>query len=927
MRYLNILFFCLLVQFTNAQSKMISGKVIDSITKGNVSNGVVTLVKVQDSALVDFTRVKADGSFSMAKPNNGAYYLYVSHPRFADFVDSITIDDAKFDLGTIYVTTKRRMLEQVIVKAQVSPIKIKGDTIIYTADSFKVKEGANVEDLLKKLPGIQVGRNGEIKAMGETVKKVLVDGEEFFGSDPGVVTKNLQANAIDKVEVFDKKSDQAAFTGIDDGVKDKTINLKLKDNKKKGYFGKLEATGGTPDNYDAQAMINAFQNKRKLAAFGMLGNIGNTSLGWDDNQSYGGGDGIEMGTGEFGGMWMSSQGDDFSNFWGGSNGIPKNWNGGMHYSNKFNKDKQNLNFGYKYNKVNSIAENKTFSTTFLPDSTWNDNSGSTAFSSKNRNKVNFSLETKLDSFNIIKFTINAHEQNTIGTNNSFSESFSDVNPINASTRKVTNDAKSKNLAVTALWMHKFKKLNRTLSLNLSNTYTQNNSDGFLLSYNSFYKNGVLLKRDTVNQEKINTSENRNFSTRLSYTEPLTKKITAELSYALNYNGNDNNRTSLDRDASGKYTIVAPQFSNNFAFRTTVHTPSVSFKYDHKKIKASIGTKLGFNHFDQKDITNNRVSLYNFTNVFPSASFGVKLKGNSGINLNYNGSGVAPKLDQLQPIQDNNNPFAIVIGNPDLKQSFTHNFFGNYNMWNVIKNKNIWSNFGIRTQQNAYTSFTTIDTLGRRITKTVNVNGNYSANFSFNYGFKIKSIGLGLYIGPSLSTSKGINFVNGLKNISRTSSYGFSMNADKWVEDKDGNNKFGFWMQHSFTQNNNKASINQTSAANFRMLSGNVSIDVAITKKLHLNNEVEYEVRQKDPRFAQNNNFALWNIALQQVIIKGSFTMEFKVRDLLNQNRGFNRSFNSYNYTESFYNTLRRFWTLTATYKFNSQKLKKKTDAK
>ena len=195
-----------------------------------------------------------------------------------------------FDLGKVFMIPKSKLLAEVILKSG-APIRIKGDTTVYTADSFKVRAGANVEELLRRLPGIQVDKNGQITAMGEKVKKVLVDGEEFFGSDPGIATKNLRADIVKEVEVFDKKSEQADFTGIDDGVKDKTINLKLKDDKKKGYFGKVEAAGGIKDKYTNNIMLNAFKGKRKLAGYGIMSNTGQTNLDWMDSQNYGGGNG------------------------------------------------------------------------------------------------------------------------------------------------------------------------------------------------------------------------------------------------------------------------------------------------------------------------------------------------------------------------------------------------------------------------------------------------------------------------------------------------------------------------------------------------------------------------------------------------------------------------------------------------------------
>jgi hypothetical protein len=298
MKYFITLLLCVTINISlKAQQPYLTGMVRDSITNIAPENGVVTLLSATDSLLISFTRIKADGTYSIKKPKDGRYFVLVSHPNFADYIDTLALTENGTTLGTIFLTSKKKIVEDIIIKARVSPITIKGDTVVYTADSFKVKDGANVEDLLRKLPGLQVNRNGEIKAMGETVKKVLVDGEEFFGSDPGVVVKNLQANAVDKVEVFDKKSDQAAFTGIDDGVNEKTINLKLKSNKKNGYFGKLEASGGLPDNYDMQAMINAFKAKRKLSLFATTGNIGNTELGWDDGQKFGGSTNLNLSEG------------------------------------------------------------------------------------------------------------------------------------------------------------------------------------------------------------------------------------------------------------------------------------------------------------------------------------------------------------------------------------------------------------------------------------------------------------------------------------------------------------------------------------------------------------------------------------------------------------------------------------------------------
>src|SRR6187401_2920055 len=244
-----------------SQTQTLKGTLKDTSENRILVNTVISVLTKKDSVLVKFTRADKDGNFKIQGLKEGSYILLITHPYMGDYFDNVEVKAAApTDLGNVHLTPKSKLLSEVIVRSG-SPIKIKGDTLVYTADSFKVRPGANVEELLRRLPGITVDKSGQITAMGERVTKVLVDGEEFFGTDPGVATKNIRADAVQEVQVFDKKSDQAAFTGIDDGVKDKTINLKLKDDKKKGYFGKVSGSGGLPAYYNNTAMLNAFKAK------------------------------------------------------------------------------------------------------------------------------------------------------------------------------------------------------------------------------------------------------------------------------------------------------------------------------------------------------------------------------------------------------------------------------------------------------------------------------------------------------------------------------------------------------------------------------------------------------------------------------------------------------------------------------------------
>ena len=282
-----IAFLCILSN-TYGQDASIKGSVSDTANQKKLQYAVVTLLDKADSTLVTFARTDKNGNFTLSNLPPGKFSIMISYPSFADYVDDVQLQPGTAtDLGSISLTNKSLLLKEIVIR-QNNAMRMKGDTLEFTADSFHVRANASAEDLLKAMPGIQVNKNGEIVAQGQKVEKVLVDGEEFFSDDPTVATRNIRADAVDKVQVFDKKSDQAAFTGIDDGEKTKTINLKLKEDKKKGYFGKITAGGGLKDKFNNEAMINSFKGKRKIAAYGTMANTGQTGLGWEDSRSYGG---------------------------------------------------------------------------------------------------------------------------------------------------------------------------------------------------------------------------------------------------------------------------------------------------------------------------------------------------------------------------------------------------------------------------------------------------------------------------------------------------------------------------------------------------------------------------------------------------------------------------------------------------------------
>jgi hypothetical protein len=350
----------LVIFFNSAFSQSgfrITGKIVDTTEKTILVNANIVLLAAKDSLLITSVRSTSEGKFEFNNIPKGQYILLASFPKYADFIDRVELSNQDRDLGQIPLLTSFYLMKEIVIKNAAAAIRIKGDTTEITADSFRVTPNADVQELLRKMPGFQVNAKGEITAQGEKVQKVLVDGEEFFSDDPTIATKNLQSAMVDELEIFDKKSDQAEFTGIDDGQRTKTINLKIKEDKKNGYFGKIEAGSDFDKYWSNNAMLNYFKGKKKFAGYGIMASDGRTGLNWNEMMNYGGMS-MESEMNDDGGMMILIGGEDDDFDWGGryeGEGLPRSWSAGMHYSNKWDKDKQSINSNYRYRKVNNDA--------------------------------------------------------------------------------------------------------------------------------------------------------------------------------------------------------------------------------------------------------------------------------------------------------------------------------------------------------------------------------------------------------------------------------------------------------------------------------------------------------------------------------------------------------------------------------------------
>jgi hypothetical protein len=894
------------------QSQPISGVVTDTLNSIKLRLACVTLLRASDSIMVGFTRTEPDGRFTLPEVKPGKYVMLVSFPSFADYVDDILVKgDNPINLGTIAMVSKTHLLSEFVLKQQLGSIKIKGDTTEYLADSFMTRENASVEDLLKKLPGIQINKNGEVTAQGEKVQKILVDGEEFFTDDPAVVTKSLQAKAVDRVQVYDKKSDQAEFTGIDDGTREKTINLKLKDKYKKGYFGKLATGGGSDGYFENQGMINLFQGKRKLSAFAIVANTGKIGLNWQDRDKFGAGNNNSFFND--GAVSISLGDEDDETSWSGTysgNGLPKVWTGGLHYSNKWLEDKLHNSANYRYSKQTVELLGNTLTQYNLTGARYYSDEHNTTLTMADRHRVDGKLEWKADSATTLTLNANAgYIENSNGNRTTTQSRDSIGNELNRLIKTNNSTATTRSANSNFSYRKKLGKQGRTLSFDFAEGFRANTSTSKFVSST----NVVGKKVDSLDFDQLKNVDSRKMEIKgtANYTEPLSKILFLEFNYAYTLNNSFSKRLTFNKNnTDGQFTSLDTLYSTNYDFDVQTHSGGTAFRIVHKKTTLSLGGSIATTSFNQKDKLRNTTLNRNFNNFFPKVSFTYRPGQQSSLNLEYSGATEQPTIDQIQRIRQNSDPLNQVIGNPNLKQQFNHNFSTFYHSYKVLSGTYIYSGANFTVTDNDISRSETISRSGFRTYQYINVDGNFSGNFWGGIGreFKKPNIEVGVNIGGSISRRN--TFVNGVKNLSDNNSFNFGLDFDK---DEDKKYELSYNPSISFVRNS--ASVNQ-STTNYITFSQSFDATVQLPHHFEIASDIQWDLRQKVAAFDRNNNVFQWNAHLSKKMgKKEEFEARFAVFDMLNQNIGFSRTGNGNTVTEENYLTIRRYGLLSFIWNF------------
>lgn len=944
MKKIYIALLVLVASTLTASAQKVSGTVKgilqDSISATLLSDATVSVMSLPDSSLISFTLTRSNGYFEIKNLTAGQYVLVASFTGLQTHKKSFTISagNATADFGTIRLDRFYKSMQEVVISE--SPVRISGDTIGFNANMFKTKPNATVEDLLKKMPGMQVDKDGTVKAQGETVQKVYVDGKEFFNNDPKLATKNLTADMVDEVQVFDDMSEQAKFNKIDDGSRSKALNLKLKKDKKKGIFGKAHAGYGSDKRYDAGVNANFFKGATQTSVIaktnntnnigftlsdmlGMFSGGGGGMIGGMGGGSFGGGSGGNSGGGGMGGMNMIRVGSGGGGNLGGFNlgstggGITNSSQAGINYRDTWSKYFE-VNGSYFFNHAQTENQRNSFRQNIAPDSSINSNDKTYTKSRNNNHRFNLNMIYTIDSFNSIIYQPNLNFQHS----QSFSDDTLMSKVIKNSSEYKTNESRTisnnmgdgYNFSNNLIWRKRFHKPGRTLAVNLSNTWSNNNRDAYSTINSKFYNSSGVKFLDRV-QDFVTRSESNtaNYGIGFSYTEAIARDKILEFNYNHTDNRSNSNRKTFNKNIiTGAYDAAVDSLTNRFDNSNVYDRIGTNFRVVKKKYNYQLGIAVQQTTLESNNLSKNSTILQKNTNLFPTASFNYQFQRSRSLRINYRGRTNQPTITQLQDVTDYSNYPYLSKGNPSLMQEFSHNVTLSYNFFDIIKFRNLFAFITYSATQNKIANAIQNLPGGVQLTVPVNVSGVYNVSGNFNIGFPIKQMKGGNFNTTTrIGYSQDAGIVDRLKNLTRNLSLGEDLRLSYNYKDK-----LDLGTSAGISYNQVKYTLQERNNTSYFTHVYSTDATYTLPKNFILSTDIDWTFNTgRTDGF--NQNYAIWNAGFAKQVLKNKRgEIKASVYDILNQNKSIYRNI-AQNYIEDVQNSVvKRYFMLTFTYNIN-----------
>lgn len=896
------------------QTMKISGSVIDTTGTQPLSKSMVMAVRVKDSLLLGFTRTNDKGFFQLTGFPVDTLTLIISHPGYDDKSIFIfgTKEDFDITIPSIRMPEKSKELQEIMIYANKNPIYYKGDTLVYVADSFKVAEGAVVEDLLKKLPGIKVDKDGNITSQGQQIDKVLVDGDEFFGADPTVATKNLAADGVEQVQVY-KKKDTETIGGSEQELN--VIDLKLKEDAKKGYFGRvaaasdlaltpLENFAGTRPFYEAELLFNKFSGKQKISVFALGSNTPRSSFGRGELNKFG----------------LSNERGANGNFWEADNennngGIPQTLKAGIYYTEKFGK-KQNTNVLFNYSYYNDRLDARSASRTqyFLADTTYFSDDSTRNYTLNQSHNINLSVNSQIDSLTLIEIKPSFRLESALAENTDLS-TFTGEEGLKSLATEInnTNESSGTRFNNTARLYRKFKKKRRELEVRYDLSYEETESDGFLKSTANYLQ--FTDSSAVIDQEKKNINNSLTHIGTVSYFEPLSKLFKVNLNYLYENGKSNQDRTTFDA-VSGQYTALREDLSNNFDNFRVQHRAGVELIYQYKNHTISAGTFVRNIAIDNINLVTDSIVQQDINNILPKFKYEFKPSMSQNFRVNYTTSSQQPSINDLQPIPDNTNPNRIQIGNPDLVPNYVHQLMINYNKWSLMSGKYIWAGGSFNLINDGFGTQTFFDQFGRQISKTVNVDGNLSSTVWVGGGYPI--LDRKIEFQPSLQASfnRTKNFIGMLENTTDNYRIAPEMQVEFILDSLE------ITLSGAFAYNNPISSLSSVSNTPFTTQNYSLDVEWRLPKGFGIEVSGNYTRNDQPGEGFFDTEFFILDAEISKKFLP---TQNLKVsivgNDIFNQNINARRDVTNNLVTDYRTTIISRYFLLKATFRFNNRKTK------
>lgn len=890
-------------QVTFAQNKNItvSGTVVEAESKEPAIQATVQLLSLPDSTYIAGIATLGKGYFTLPKVKEGKYVLKVSYIGFRPSYLPLQLKDSSpnVNVGTIALQSDAILLQEAVITAEAPPVTVKEDTIVFAASAYRTAEGAMLEELVKKLPGVEISEDGKLMHKGKEISKIMVDGKEFFSDDPQVAMKNLPANMVENVKAYEKKSDMTRLTGIDDGNEEAVLDLTVKKGMKQGWIGNMLAGYGNKDRYEAGGMMSRFLDD---ANFSIVTSLNNTN-----NQGFT----------EFGdtGQGMSRGGG------GAGAGITASKTVGLNFAKDTKKYQigGNVRYGYSDND----AQRNSFTENFLGENSSTEEAGNLSRRKRHDVRADFRFEWKLDSMTTIIFRPNASFSQTESTTSSFSNEWRGEQQMNGRETSSLNSNDNYSLGGRLQLFRKLNSKGRNLFLSANFGYTDNEGDGDNTTDNKFY-DGTEIDPDksyTTNRHTESESDNRNWGASATYTEPVFKNHFLQARYEFSHQKRlSQSLVSDETTLPGEYIESLSNRVENFYDR---HTANLSIRGVYTNMWYNAGVSL-LPQSSESETTigpnkDSNLPKQNVLNFAPQVMFRYMFTKQNTLTIRYNGRSSEPDIKDLQEVIDQTDPMNIRYGNPGLKPSFTHNFMLAHNIYKPTTMRSYTYRLSYNNTQNAVADKMTLvnSETGERTYRRVNINGNWNANGYFSFLTPFKNKKFTFTSNSNAMLSDAVSYTSSTKEEDAVLSTTHRIRLQEEVVGSYRSDYFDLSLNAriNYDKTENKKSTNNNQETFDYFLGGNTNI--RLPWNLEISSDIRYRIKDGYSG-SYNKNEAIWNAQVSKTLFKGNAgTIRIKIYDILKQQTNLTRSISGSSRTDSQTNTLGSYFMVHFVYRINT----------